>query len=87
MAKLRVTGKFESGGALGSQVYNAYIVEILCPKIGETCISTKKLSVLQQEEIIKNLSKNSLRELGRKFNVSYETVRRIRKISEGMFTS
>jgi len=64
-------------GALGSSVHNAYIVEILYPQINEIRISTRKLSVLQQEEIIQKLGKRSLRELAKEYNVSYETVRRI----------
>jgi DNA-directed RNA polymerase specialized sigma24 family protein len=55
----------------------AYIVEVLYPKINEIRISTRKLSVLQQEEIIQKLGKRSLRELAKECNVSYETVRRI----------
>jgi hypothetical protein len=74
-------------GALGSNVHNAYIVEILCPKISEICVLPRKLSVLQQKEIIQKMGQVSLRKLAREYNVSYETVRRIRKRNENMFTS
>jgi hypothetical protein len=65
--------------ALDSRVQTAYIVEILCPKINEIYISPKKLSALQQTEIIHEIGKKSLRELAREYDISYETVRRITK--------
>jgi hypothetical protein len=64
-------------GALDSRVQTAYNVELLCPKINEICISPKKLSSLQQTEIIQKIGKKGLRELAREYDVSYETVRKI----------
>jgi len=64
-------------GALDSQVQPAYIVEVLCPKINEIHISSRKLSAALQGEIILKLGKRSLRELAKEYNISYETVRRI----------
>jgi hypothetical protein len=34
-------------GVLDSRVQTAYIVEILCPKISEMCISPRKLSAFE----------------------------------------
>jgi len=67
-------------------VQNAYIVEVLCPNINKIYISSKKLSVLQQGEIIQKFGKKSLRELAREYSVSYETVRRIGKRYENLST-
>jgi len=63
-------------GALNSEVQTAYIVELLCPQINNIAFSPRKLSNIQQLEIIENKGKKSLRELAREYGISYESVRR-----------
>jgi len=62
--------------ALASEVQIAYSVEILYPNIKEITASTRKLSISQQAQIRKNLSKKSLRQLAREYDVSREAIRR-----------
>ncbi len=63
-------------GALAADVQIAYLVEILYPNIKEITTSTRKLSISQQVQIRKNLSKKSLRQLAREYGVSREAIRR-----------
>ena len=61
---------------MDSEVQTAYIIELLCPEVNEIRISTKKLSVCEQAQIIMKHKEKSLRELAREYNVSHETLRR-----------
>ena len=63
-------------GALAFEVQIAYSVEILYPNIKEITTSTRKLSISQQAQIRKNLSKKSLRQPAREYGVSREAIRR-----------
>lgn len=63
-------------GALAPEVQSAYLVELLCPRIKEITIQTRKLSDSQQAQIRKNLTKKSLRQLAREYGVSREAIRR-----------
>ena len=62
--------------ALGSELQAVYIVELLCPQVNEIRNSTKKLSIFEQEQIMKKHREKRLRELAREYNVSHETLRR-----------
>ena len=64
-------------GAPGSEVQIAYLVEILCPQMRDITVSARKLTSLQQAQITKKWTKESLRKLGREYGVSHETVRRV----------
>ena len=64
------------GRALASEVQIACSVEILYPNIKEIAASTRKLSISQQAQTRKNLSKKSLRHLAKEYGVSREAIRR-----------
>jgi hypothetical protein len=68
--------KWRPRGALGFKVQSAYIIDILNPQIKNIQPYKRKLSELQIIEINKNTFNMSLRELARKYRVSYETIRR-----------